>query len=115
MFAGVDLEQLAQREGTPLYVYSAPAIRSRVRALQEALQGLNAGIRYAVKANGTLAVLQLLAEQGAGADIVSAGELQRALRAGIAACDIVFSGVGKTDAEIDMALAAGVGLSLIHI
>jgi diaminopimelate decarboxylase len=109
VFAGVDLEQLAQREGTPLYVYSAPAIRSRVRALQEALQGLNAGIRYAVKANGTLAVLQLLAEQGAGADIVSAGELQRALRAGIAACDIVFSGVGKTDAEIDMALAAGVG------
>ena len=71
VFAGVDLEQLALREGTPLYVYSAPAIRSRMRALQDALQGLNAGIRYAVKANGTLAVLQLLAEQGAGAHVAA--------------------------------------------
>ena len=108
-WSGVDLEVLAAHEGTPLYVYSAPAIRSRVRAMQQALQGLNAGIRYAVKANGTLAVLQLLAEEGAGADIVSAGELQRALRAGIAADAIVFSGVGKTDTEIEFALAAGVG------
>jgi diaminopimelate decarboxylase len=109
LWSGVDLEALAAHEGTPLYVYSAPAIRSRVRAMQQALHGLNAGIRYAVKANGTLAVLQLLAEEGAGADIVSVGELQRALRAGIAAADIVFSGVGKTNAEIEFALAAGVG------
>ena len=108
-FAGVDLAALAAREGTPLYAYSAPAIRARVRALREALAGLDAGIRYAVKANGNGAILRLLAEEGAGADIVSGGELQRALRAGIAAADIVFSGVGKTDAEIDAALAAGIG------
>lgn len=108
-FAGVDLAALAAREGTPLYVYSAPAIRERVRALRGALAGLDAGIRYAVKANGNGAILRLLAEEGAGADIVSGGELRRALRAGIAAADIVFSGVGKTDAEIDAALAAGIG------
>ncbi len=106
---GVALAALAAREGTPLYVYSAPAIRGRVRALRDALAGLDAGIRYAIKANGNGAILQLLAAEGAGADIVSGGEMERALRAGIAAADIVFSGVGKTDAEIDAALAAGIG------
>jgi len=106
--AGVDLAALAEREGTPLYVYSAPAIRQRIRALREALHGLDAGICYAVKANGNGAVLSLLAEEGAGADIVSGGELQRALRAGIPAGRIVFSGVGKSAAEIDAALAAGI-------
>ena len=106
--AGVDLEILAQREGTPLHVYSAPAIRQRIRALHAALQGLDAGICYAVKANGTGAVLRLLTEEGAGADIVSAGELQRALCAGIPADRIVFSGVGKTAVEIDAALAVGI-------
>ncbi|WP_241772767.1 diaminopimelate decarboxylase [Stenotrophomonas pictorum] len=108
-FDQVDLPALAAREGTPLYVYSAPALRQRVRALRQALSGLNAGIRYAVKANGNAAVLRLLAEEGAGADIVSAGELERALRAGIAAADIVFSGVGKSDAEIVLALEVGIG------
>ena len=108
-FEGVDLAALAAREGTPLYVYSAPAIRSRIRALRAALAGLDSGIRYAVKANGNLAVLRLLAAEGAGADIVSGGELMRALRAGIAPEAIVFSGVGKTDAEIDAALAVGIG------
>ena len=108
-FEGVDLAALAAREGTPLYVYSAPAIRSRIRALRGALAGLDAGIRYAVKANGNLAVLRLLAAEGAGADIVSGGELMRALHAGIAPEAIVFSGVGKTDAEIDAALAVGIG------
>ncbi len=108
-FEGVDLAALAAREGTPLYVYSAPAIRSRIRALRTALAGLDSGIRYAVKANGNLAVLRLLAAEGAGADIVSGGELMRALRAGIAPEAIVFSGVGKTDAEIDAALAVGIG------
>lgn len=108
-FEGVDLAALAAREGTPLYVYSAPAIRERIRALRQALAGLDAGIRYAVKANGNLAVLRLLAAEGAGADIVSGGELLRALRAGIAPEAIVFSGVGKTDAEIDAALAVGIG------
>ena len=108
-FAGVDPVALAAREGTPLYVYSASAILGRVRALKTALSGLDAGIRYAVKANGNGAILRLLAEEGVGADIVSGGEMQRALRAGIAATDIVFSGVGKTDAEIDAALAARIG------
>jgi diaminopimelate decarboxylase len=107
-FEGVDLRSLAAREGTPLYVYSAPAIRERVRALQAALAGLDAGICYAVKANGNTAVLRLLAEAGVGADIVSAGELQRALRAGIPAARIVFSGVGKTADEIAQALAVGI-------
>ena len=106
---GVNLAALAAREGTPLYVYSASAMRERIRALRAALKGLDAGIRYAVKANGNVAVLQLLAEEGAGADIVSGGEMQRALRAGMPARDIVFSGVGKTDAEIDAALSAGIG------
>ena len=107
-FDGVDLAHLAAREGTPLYVYSATAIRTRIRALREALQGLDAGICYAVKANGNAAVLGLLAEEGAGADIVSGGELERALRAGIPAERIVFSGVGKRADEIDAALQAGI-------
>ena len=107
-FRQVDLATLAAREGTPLYVYSAPALRQRVRALRDALAGLDAGIRYAVKANGNGAVLHLLAEQGVGADIVSGGELQRALRAGIPAERIVFSGVGKSDAEIALALDVGI-------
>ena len=107
-FAGVDLAALAEREGTPLYVYSAGAIRARLRAMREALAGLDAGICYAVKANSNLAVLQLVADEGAGADIVSGGELRRALAAGIPAARIVFSGVGKTDAEIAQALGAGI-------
>lgn len=105
---GIDLQALANREGTPLYVYSTDAIRSRVTALQVALEGLDAGICYAVKANSNGAVLRLLGTMGAGADIVSGGELQRALRAGIPANRIVFSGVGKSAGEIEMALAAGV-------
>ena len=106
--AGIDLTALANREGTPLYVYSTDAIRRRLNALQAALEGCNAGICYAVKANSNGAILRLLGEQGAGADIVSGGELQRALRAGIPADRIVFSGVGKSASEIEMALDAGV-------
>ncbi|MEO5962581.1 MAG: diaminopimelate decarboxylase [Thermomonas sp.] len=105
---GVDLATLAQREGTPLYVYSSDAIRSRLNALQVALFGVDAGICYAVKANSNGAVLRLLGEMGAGADIVSGGELRRALQAGIPADRIVFSGVGKSADEIEKALDAGV-------
>ena len=105
---GVDLHALAEREGTPLYVYSARAIRQRVAALREGFHGRDAVICYAVKANPSLGILRLMAQQGLGADIVSAGELQRALRAGIAPARIVFSGVGKSAQEIDAALAAGV-------
>ncbi|HEU4991800.1 MAG TPA: diaminopimelate decarboxylase [Luteimonas sp.] len=105
---GVDLASLAEREGTPLHVYSAAAIRGRLRALQDALAGLDAGVCYAVKANGNGAILRLVAEEGAGADIVSGGELWRSLRAGIPAERIVFSGVGKSASEIAQALDAGV-------
>src|SRR3546814_17226273 len=107
-FEGVDLEALARREGTPLYVYSAGSIRGRLHGLQSALAGLDALVCYAVKANSNQAVLQLLGEAGAGADIVSGGELWRSLRAGIPPDRIVFSAVGKSEAEILQALAAGV-------
>jgi diaminopimelate decarboxylase len=106
---GVDLQGLARRVGTPLHVYSASAIRQRIRALQTSVQGLDTLVCYAVKANANLAVLQLMAQAGLGADIVSGGELQRSLRAGIAADRIVFSGVAKSAEEIGAALAAGIG------
>jgi diaminopimelate decarboxylase len=106
---GVDLQVLAQRLGTPLHVYSASAIRERIRVLQTAMRGLDTLVCYAVKANANLAVLRLMADAGLGADIVSAGELQRSLRAGIPAERIVFSGVAKSAEEIDDALAAGIG------
>ena len=105
---GVDLHALAERLGTPLHAYSANAIGRRIGELQDALAGLDATICYAVKANSNRAILELMAAAGLGADIVSAGELQRALLAGIPAERIVFSGVGKTDAEIDAALDAGI-------
>ncbi|MCJ0824420.1 diaminopimelate decarboxylase [Luteimonas sp. 50] len=105
---GVDLASVAAREGTPLHLYSATAIRQRIDGLQSALQGVDATICYAVKANGNHAILQLMAKSGVGADIVSAGELRRALRAGIAPSKIVFSGVGKREDEIAQALEAGI-------
>ena len=108
IFDGVDLQALAQRVGTPCHVYSANAIRQRIRSLGTALQGLDAQVCYAVKANSNLAILQLMADAGFGADIVSAGEMQRALRAGIPAPRIVFSGVGKREEEIVEALDAGI-------
>jgi diaminopimelate decarboxylase len=106
---GVDLQVLAQRLGTPLHIYSAAAIRSRIRALQAAMRGLDTLICYAVKANANLAILGVMADAGLGADIVSAGELQRSLRAGIPADRIVFSGVAKSEDEINAALKAGIG------
>jgi len=105
---GVDLPALARRVGTPCHVYSASAIRERIDALQVALRGLDALVCYAAKANSNVAILQLMAEAGLGADIVSGGELWRCLRAGIPAERIVFSGVGKTADEIADALDAGV-------
>ena len=108
-FDGVDLQGLADSLPTPLHVYSANAIRQRIAGMQDALSGLDVQICFAVKANPSLAILQLMAQAGLGADIVSAGELRRALRAGIAPEMIVFSGVGKTEAEMGEALVAGVG------
>lgn len=108
IFDGVDLHALAQRVGTPCHVYSATAIRQRIEALTTALQGLDAQVCYAVKANSNLAILQLMADAGFGADIVSAGEMLRAVCAGIPAQRIVFSGVGKSADEIAQALDAGI-------
>jgi len=105
---GVALAALAEREGTPLHVYSSAALRERIGGLQSALFGLDATICYAVKANSNEAILRLMAQAGVGADIVSGGELWRCLRAGIPAQRIVFSGVGKRADEIAQALDAGV-------
>jgi len=106
----VPLAAIADAVGTPVWVYSAATIRRRYAELRAALAeaGLAAVIHYAVKANDRLAVLRLLAAEGAGADVVSGGELARALEAGIPPSRIVFSGVGKTPAEMKMALDQGV-------
>jgi len=106
---GVSLELLAKRHGTPLYVYSADQIIERLSLFQQALASREHLVCYAVKANSALAILKLLADRGAGFDIVSGGELQRVLAAAPeAAGRVVFSGVGKTAAEIDLALGAGI-------
>jgi diaminopimelate decarboxylase len=105
----VSLETLAKKYGTPLYVYSADQIVERLRMFNDALAGRDHLVCYAVKANSSLAILKLLAQYGAGFDIVSAGELDRVLAAAPEAVDrVVFSGVGKTSAEIDRALTAGI-------
>jgi diaminopimelate decarboxylase len=106
---GVSLTALARKFGTPLYVYSADQIVERLRMFQAALATREHLVCYAVKANSALAILKLLADHGAGFDIVSGGELERVLAAAPeAAGRIVFSGVGKTAAEIDRALAVGI-------
>jgi diaminopimelate decarboxylase len=110
---GVDLAELARAVGTPTYVYDAIGIRERLAELQRALGPAKKGIPdplicYAVKANSSQAVLRVIAQREAGADIVSGGELARALAAGISPRRIIFSGVGKTDDEIDAAIAAGI-------
>jgi len=105
---GVALAEIAARVGTPCYVYSSATILANFRAYDESFGGMPHTICYAVKANGNLAVLRLLAEAGAGFDIVSGGELFRVLKAGGEPGRVVFSGVGKTAAEIDDALAAGI-------
>lgn len=102
------LAAIADRVGTPVYVYSADVIRARYRALADALTPLRAGIHYAIKANSNQAVIALLAKLGCGADVVSGGELARALAAGVPADRIVFAGVGKTRDEMAVALDAGI-------
>ncbi len=105
---GVALEDLAQRFGTPLYVYSRRAILDALARYRRAVEGRPALVCYAVKANSNLGVLSLLARAGCGFDIVSGGELARVIAAGGAAARIVFSGVGKTEAEMETALRAGI-------
>ena len=104
---GVSTEALARRYGTPLYVYSAGEARARLTALRRAFRRRDPLICYALKANSNRAVCAVLARAGAGADIVSGGELVRALRAGFDPSQIVFSGVGKTEEELAAGLRAG--------
>jgi diaminopimelate decarboxylase len=105
----VPLADLGVRHGTPLYVYSAAMIRARLNAFAKAFRSIPHTLCYSVKANSTLAMLRLVAGEGAGFDVVSGGELQRVLRASPrAAGKVVFSGVGKIAAEMELALRSGI-------
>ncbi len=105
---GVALEDIADAVGTPCYVYSTATLVRHARVITEAFKGQDVLIAYSVKANGNLAVLSTLGREGCGADVVSGGEMHRALAAGIPASRIVFSGVGKTAAEMADALQLGI-------
>jgi diaminopimelate decarboxylase len=104
----VSLEAIARQFGTPCYVYSRAAIENAYRSFTDELSGRRSLVCYSVKANSSLAILQLMARLGAGFDIVSGGELARVLAAGGNAAKVVFSGIGKSEAEIRQALQAGV-------
>ena len=104
----VSLDDIAREVGTPTYVYSSAVIRAQYTELGSALRNLDARLHYSVKANSSIAILALLRQLGAGLDIVSGGELFRALKAGYSGKDIVFSGVGKTEREMEEALRAEV-------
>ena len=105
----VSLEQIAREVGTPCFVYSRAAIERAWREYDRALAGIPHDVCYSVKANSNLAVIDVLGRLGAGFDIVSGGELERVLATQVPASRIVFSGVGKSDAEMGAALEAGVG------
>lgn len=111
MFEGVPLNAIADAVGTPCWVLGAGTLRQRLRRMQTAMTdaGLDVGIHYAVKANDHLSVLSLIGREGYGVDIVSGGELARTQKAGIPAERVVFSGVGKSDAELEYAIGLGVG------
>ncbi|NBW78914.1 MAG: diaminopimelate decarboxylase, partial [Betaproteobacteria bacterium] len=105
----VCLNDLAQNYGTPLFVYSKAHMLHALAAYQRGFAGRNAQICYAMKANSSLGVLQVFAQAGCGFDIVSGGELQRVLAAGGDPAKVIFSGVGKTPAEMRQAMHAGIG------
>ncbi len=105
---GVPLEELAAEHGTPLYVYDVEGVEARVRRFQETFGGVEFLLAYSVKANSSLALLNRIAALGAGADIVSLGELHRALVAGFPPERIVFAGAGKTERELEAGLDAGI-------
>ncbi len=109
MAEGVPVAELARTHGTPLFVYSQSAMLDALAAYQRGLAGRDALICYAMKANSSLAVLQTFVQAGCGLDIVSGGELERALRAGVVPGKVIFSGVGKTRAEMRRALEVGIG------
>src|SRR5262249_19610639 len=106
---GVPLTRIAEEVGTPVYVYSRGELERAYRAFDAALDGIPHRVCYAVKANSSLGILNVLIGLGAGADIVSLGELIRWTKAGGDPAKIVFSGVGKTEAELRAALDAGIG------
>ena len=108
---GIALNPIADAVGTPTWVYSAATMRARYRALTSAMldAGLDTHVHYAVKANDSRAVLALFGEAGAGADVVSGGELLKALQSGVPASRIVYSGVGKSAQELRLALREGIG------
>ncbi len=106
--AGASLLDVAAAVGTPTFVYNAEAMRKNVQQLREALGSVPHRIHFAVKANANLAVLRLFHGLGCGADLVSGGELKRARAAGFPADRLIFSGVGKTDGELDLALSEGI-------
>jgi len=108
MLEGVRLSDLAAMYGTPLFVYSKAAMLSALAAYQRGFAGRNARVHYAMKANSSLAVLQVFAQAGCGFDIVSAGELDRVIAAGGNPAWVIFSGVGKTRAEMRRALEVGI-------
>jgi diaminopimelate decarboxylase len=104
----VPLEQIAKDLGTPFYCYSLSTLKRHIQAFEDPLAGIEHQTCFAMKANSNLAILALMARHGLGADVVSGGELYRALKAGIPASKVVYSGVGKTTEEIDMAIGEGI-------
>ena len=105
----VPIPQIAETVGTPFYCYSTATLARHSRVFTEALSGLNATVCFAIKANSNLAVIRTLTNLGAGCDVVSGGELRLALKAGAPAARIVFSGVGKTAAELQLAIDVSIG------
>jgi diaminopimelate decarboxylase len=105
---GVSLERIARDVGSPVYVYSAATIRDRYERLDQMLAPVPHRVHYTLKANSSRGVLEVLRELGAGVDVVSGGELRRALAAGFAPADIIFGGVGKTERELAEALDANI-------
>ena len=106
---GVSITSIVEHTGTPAYIYSARAIREAYRGIDDAFAGYPHAIHYALKANSTLAIVRLLRALGCNADANSGGEVDVALRAGFTAADIVFTGVGKTRQELELAIAKGIG------
>jgi len=104
----VSVSYVAEQIGTPFYLYSYSTIKRHFRVFEDAFNGLDHLTCFSVKSNSNLAILRLLASEGGGADIVSGGELFRAIKAGIAPDKIVYSGVGKTPEDMEMALKSGI-------
>ena len=104
----VPIPEIARKVGTPFYCYSTATLERHYNVFADAFSDIDSKVCYALKANSNQAVLKVLANQGCGADVVSGGELKRALAAGISPDKIMFSGVGKTVEEMDAALEAGI-------